>query len=61
MSSNDQVLQQTETIWKFLDNLSIKNPKEYQQFIDKILKDGADNNLGPPVAQFAVQSNKVGF
>ena len=53
--SDEQVLQQTEAIWKFLDNLSLKNPNEYQNFIDKVLQEGAENNLGPPIANFVVE------
>ena len=60
MSKNDeQVLEQTEKIWRFLDEMSLKNPKQYDEFINKIMKDGEENNLGPPSPVFAVQTEKV--
>jgi len=60
MSKNEeQVLEQTEKIWKFLDEMSLKNPKQYDEFINKIMKDGEENNLGPPSPVFAVQTEKI--
>ena len=60
MSQKDeQVLEQTEQIWRFLDEMSLKNPKEYEQFIQKVLKDGENENMGPPVPSFVVQTEKV--
>ena len=57
--TDEQVLNQTEQLWRFLDEMSLKNPKEYQNFSDKVLKDGQDNNLGPPEPVFAVETEKV--
>lgn len=56
---DEQVLAQTEQIWRFLDEMSLKNPKEYDQFVNKIMKDGEESNLGPPSPVFAVQTEKV--
>lgn len=58
-SSDEQALQQTEAIWKFLDAMSLNNPKEYEQFIQKVLKDGESNNLGPPRPVFVVETEKI--
>ena len=57
--TDEQVLQETEAIWSFLENLSLKNPEEYKLFINKVLKDGEENELGPPIADFVVETTKV--
>ncbi|XP_066914493.1 PIH1 domain-containing protein 2-like [Clytia hemisphaerica] len=56
---DEQVLEQTEQIWRFLDEMSLKDPKEYETFIQKVLKDGENENMGPPVPSFVVQTEKV--
>uniref|UniRef100_A0A7M5UP15 PIH1 N-terminal domain-containing protein n=1 Tax=Clytia hemisphaerica TaxID=252671 RepID=A0A7M5UP15_9CNID len=57
---DEQVLEQTEQIWRFLDEMSLKDPKEYETFIQKVLKDGENENMGPPVPSFVVQTEKTG-
>ena len=52
-------LQDAGAIWKFLDNLSMKNPDEYKKYISTILKEGADAGLGPPQAKFSIQTAKT--
>ena len=57
--TDEQVLNQTEAIWRFLDTMSAQNPKQYEQFVGNILKDGEKNNMGPPVPEFVVETQKV--
>lgn len=52
-------LQQVGNIWKFLDAMSLANPDEYKRFVDQVLKDGSDNNMGPPIPQMVIQTTKV--
>lgn len=51
-------LQQVGNIWKFLDAMSLANPDEYKRFVDQVLKDGSDNNMGPPIPQMVIQTTK---
>ena len=59
-SSDDRnTLYDAGSIWKFLDNLALSNPEEYKRYIDKIMKEGSELDLGPPVAKFVVQTEKT--
>jgi len=57
--TEEQVLHQTEAIWRMLDTMSLQNPKQYEQFVANVLKDGESNNMGPPVPEFVVETQKV--
>ena len=47
------------TIWKFLDNMYVSNPAAYKNFIDNVLKEGKDQNMGPPMPHIAIQTIRV--
>ena len=60
-ANDEKVLDQVGSIWKFLDTMSVSNPEEYNKFIDKVMKEGSANNLGPPVPKIVIQTEKVKF
>ena len=58
-ANGKDTLQQMGSIWQFLDKMALTKPDEYKKFVDKILKDGEANDMGPPKARFALQTFKV--
>ena len=53
--------QQIGEIWKYLDELSLKNPEEYNKFIKKTLAEGEAQGFGPPEHCFCILTQKVFF
>ena len=56
-AQDSDVLQQAGSIWKMLDEMSLKNPKEYDKLMKKV-KEGEDE-FGPPKARFSFCTTKV--
>ena len=51
--------QQIGEIWRYLDELSLKNPEEYNKFIKKTLAEGEAQGFGPPEQCFSILTHKV--
>ncbi|XP_065643257.1 PIH1 domain-containing protein 2 [Hydra vulgaris] len=53
------VLDDASSIWKFLDNMYVSNPVAYKKFIDGVLNEGKEQNMGPPKAHLAIQTVRI--
>ena len=60
-ANGKDTLEQMGSIWQFLDKMALTRPGEYKKFVDKILKEGEANDMGPPKSRFALQIFKVQF